>query len=258
MYSGGTRLIACTLNRYTESMTTAFITGANKGIGRAIAENLGGRGYQVLIGARNEERGRRAVEELRAMGLAAQVVHIDMSSLTSVDEAAAYVREEYGDLELLVNNAATPGYPMHAPGWAFEARELERIWRTDFLGPFELVKSLMDVLARNHGRIVNVTIPIEPSPRFNTFAYQTSKAPLNVMTKSLGIAFAEEGFPIEIFAVTPGGTSTDLNGHIEGPYVKTPEQAASVIVDFLFDGQNHNGTVINYDSRTWGYAADAH
>ena len=236
-------------------MTTAFITGANKGIGRAIAENLGARGYQVLIGARDEGRGRTAVEELRVMGFDAQFVRIDMSDLTSVDAAAAYISKEYGDLELLINNAATPGYPMRAPGWQFEASELERIWRTDFLGPFELVKELMGVLARNKGRILNVTIPIEPSAGFNTFAYQTSKAPLNIMTKSLGIAFAEEGFPIEIFAVTPGGTSTDLNGHIDGPYVKTPEQAASVIVGYLFDGQPHNGHVINYDGRTWAYTA---
>jgi len=240
---------------YTETMTTAFITGANKGIGRAIAENLGARGYQVLIGARDEERGRQAVEELRVMGLDAQFVHIDMSIPASVDEAAAYVSREYGDLELLINNAATPGYPMRAPGWEFEADELELIWRTDFLGPFELIKTLMDVLASNNGRILNVSIPIEPSPGFNTFAYQTSKAPLNVMTKSLGLAFTEKRIPLEIFAVTPGGTSTDLNGHIEGPHVKTPEQAASVIVGFLFDGANHNGQVINYDGRTWAYTA---
>jgi len=237
-------------------MTTVFITGGNKGIGRAIAENLGSRGYQILIGARDEGRGRKAVEELRVMGFAAQFVRIDMADLTSVDEAAAYVSKEYGDLELLINNAATPGYPMHAPGWHFEASELERIWHTDFLGPFELVKSLMGVLARNHGRILNVTIPIEPSAGFNAFAYQTSKASLNVMTKSLGLSFAEEGFPIEIFAVTPGGTSTDLNGHISGPHVKTPEQAASVIVSYLFDGQYHNGQVINFDGGTWAYTLE--
>jgi len=240
---------------YTETMTTAFITGANKGIGRAIAENLGARGYQVLIGARDDSRGRQAVEEMRAIGLDAQFVRIDMADLTSVDEAAAYVGKEYGELELLINNAATPGYPMHAPGWHFEASELERIWRTDFLGPFELVTGLMGVLARNRGRILNVSIPIEPTAGFNAFAYQTSKAPLNVMTKSLGLSFAEEGFPIEIFAVTPGGTSTDLNGHISGPHVKTPEQAASVIVGYLFDGRNHNGQVINFDGGTWAYTA---
>jgi len=237
-------------------MTTAFITGANKGIGRAIAENLGARGYKVLVGARDDSRGRTAVGQMRSIGLDAEFVRIDMSDLTSVDEAAAYVCKEYGDCELLVNNAATPGYPMHAPGWSFEASDLERIWRTDFLGPFELVKSLMGVLARNHGRILNVSIPIEPRAEFNAFAYQTSKAPLNVMTKSLGVSFAEEGFPIEIFAVTPGGTSTDLNGHIHGPRVKTPEQAASVIVGYLFDGQNHNGHVINFDGGTWAYTLE--
>ena len=234
-------------------MTTALVTGANKGIGRAIAENLGTRGYHVLIGARDEGRGQEAAQALSAKGLSAEFLRIDVSDMDSVDQAARFVSDHYGDLGLLVNNAATPGYPMRAPGWEFEARELERIWRTDFLGPFELIKRLKDVLAANHGRILNVSIPIEPRPEFNTFAYQTSKAPLNVMTKSLGLAFAQENIPVQIMAVTPGGTSTDLNGHIHGPGVKTPEQAAAVIVSFLFDGQDHNGQVINYDGRTYHY-----
>lgn len=234
-------------------MSTVLVTGANKGIGRAIAENLGARGYHVLIGARDEGRGRDAVESLRSQGFSVDLVRVDMADLASVRQAAALVGREHGDLEVLVNNAATPGYPMRAPGWEFDASELERIWRTNFLGPFELVKSLMGVLAANHGKVLNVSIPIEPRPEFNTFAYQTSKAPLNVMTKSFGLAFAQEGIPIEIMAVTPGGTSTDLNGHIHGPGVKTPEQAASVIVGFLFDGADHNGQVINYDGRTYYY-----
>ena len=234
-------------------MTTALVTGANKGIGRAIAENLGTCGYHVLVGARDDQRGQTAVDELRQQGVQADYLHIDVADTASVDAAAATVRQHYPDLDLLVNNAATPGYPMRAPGWQFEARTLELIWRTNFLGPFELTKQLLDLLAANHGKVLNVSIPIEPQPSFNTFAYQTSKAPLNVMTKSFGMAFAEQGIPVEIMAVTPGGTSTDLNGHIEGPHVKTPAQAAAVIVGFLFDGHHHNGQVINFDGTTYSY-----
>jgi len=53
--------------------------------------------------------------------------------------------------------------------------------------------------------------------------------------------------------VTPGGTSTDLNGHIQGPHVKTPQQAADVILGFAFDGQDHNAQVINYDGTVHDY-----
>jgi len=234
-------------------MNTVFVTGANKGIGFAIAQNLGSRGYHVLVGARDEQRGSSAVESLRAQGVVADLVQVDVADLASIAQAAAVIDSTYPSLDLLVNNAGSPGYPMKAPGWEFDAETLEKLWRTSFLGPFELVKRLMGRLAANRGKVVNVSIPIEPSPYFNTFAYQVTKAPLNVMTKSLGLAFAEHDVPIEVFAVTPGGTSTDLNGHIEGPGVKTPEQAAAAIVAYLFDGRSHNGQVINYDGTLYRY-----
>lgn len=233
-------------------MNTALVTGANKGIGLAIAETLGRRGFHVLIGARDEQRGMDAVTALRTQGTVADFVLIDMSELSSVRAAAEFVQREFAGLDLLINNAGTPGYPMRAPGWQFEAEQLERIWRTNFLGPFELIKQLMSTLANNHGKIVNVSIPSDPSPWFNCFAYQTTKTPLNVLTISFGWSFAAEGIPIEILAVTPGGTSTDLNGHIEGPQVKTPQQAADVILGFAFDDQNHNAQVINYDGTVHG------
>ncbi|MCL2471182.1 MAG: SDR family NAD(P)-dependent oxidoreductase [Propionibacteriaceae bacterium] len=237
-------------------MTTAFITGANKGIGFAMAENLGARGHHILVGARDEQRGQTAVHALRAQGVVADLVVIDVSDMGSVRQAAEVVRRDYSDLGLLVNNAGTPGYPMRAYGWEVDTQTLDDIWRVNFLGPFELIKQLKGVLAANNGTILNVSIPIEPAARFNTFAYQTTKAPLNVMTKSLGLAFATENIPIQILAVTPGGTSTDLNGHIQGPGVKTPEQAAAAIIGFLVDGQDHNGQVINFDGTVYSYAGE--
>jgi len=234
-------------------MNTALITGANKGIGFALAKDLGTRGYHILVGARDAKRGDDAVKELRCLGITADLVLIELTDLANVRQAADAVQRDFPEVNLLVNNAATPGYPMRAPAWGFDAEEIERIWRTNFLGHFELIKQLMPTLAANHGKILNVSIPIEPSAVFNCFAYQTSKAPLNVMTKSLGLAFADQGVPIEILAVTPGGTSTDLNGRIAGPGVKTPEQAATAIVKFLFDGQDHNGQVINFDGKVYDY-----
>ena len=237
-------------------MNTALITGANKGIGLAIAQNLAALGYHILVGARDNQRGQQAVEALRADGFVADLVLIDVSDMTSVRQAAATVRDDYPELDLLVNNAATPGYPMRAYGWDVDTQTLELIWRTNFLGPFELIKQLKDVLACNHGKILNVSIPSETTVHFNTFAYTVTKAPLNVMTKSLGLAFAAENIPIEILAVTPGGTSTDLNGHIHGPGVKTPEQAAAVIVGFLTDGRDHNAQVINFDGTVYKYIGE--
>jgi len=239
----------------TIEMNTVLVTGANKGIGFEIAKNLGKRGYRVVAGARNGQRGLAAVEQLRSEGLTADFLQIDVTDLKSIDEAAKLVAEKYPDINLLVNNAGIPGYPMYAAGWEFDAATLEQTWRTDFLGPFELIKQLLNTLKANHGKILNVSIPIEPSPFFNAFAYQTAKAPLNVMTKSFGMTFEKENIPVEIMAVMPGAVSTDLNGRIQGSFVKTPEQAAAWIVGLAFDGQNHNGQVINHDGALADYSA---
>jgi NAD(P)-dependent dehydrogenase (short-subunit alcohol dehydrogenase family) len=236
-------------------MNTVLVTGANKGIGFEIARNIGKRGYHVLVGARNEQRGLAAVEQLRAEGLSADFLQLDVVDLKSIDAAAKLVAEKYPNLNLLVNNAGIPGYPMYAAGWEFDAATLEQTWRTNFLGPFELIKKLLNTLKANHGKILNVSIPIEPMPFFNAFAYQTAKAPLNVMTKSFAMVFEKENIPVEILTVTPGAVSTDLNGHIQGSFVKTPEQAAALIVGFAFDGQKRNGQVINHDGVIANYSA---
>lgn len=236
-------------------MNTALVTGANKGIGFEIARNLGKCGYHVLVGARNEQRGLTATEQLRAEGLTADFLQLDVTDLKNIDMAAKLVAEKYQNLNLLVNNAGIPGYPMYAAGWEFDAATLEQTWRTNFLGPFELIKQLLNTLKTNHGKILNVSIPIEPAPFFNAFAYQTAKAPLNVMTKSFAMTFEKENIPVEIMAVMPGAVSTDLNGHVQGSFVKTTEQAAKLILGFAFDGQKRNGQVINHDGALADYSS---
>lgn len=224
---------------------TALVTGANKGIGFEIAKQLLGAGYRVLVGARDQERGETAVTALQQFG-DVHLVLIDVADLESINHAVTTIKENYSDLALLVNNAGIPG-DMHKSGWEFEIEELQATYQVNFISPFALSKGLLPLLIANKGIIQNISIPIEPIPFFNTFAYQTSKAPLNVMTKSWGMSFEKENIPVEIFAVTPGAVSTDLNGRMTGDFVKTTAQAAELIVNFVLDDANHNGQIINYD-----------
>jgi NAD(P)-dependent dehydrogenase (short-subunit alcohol dehydrogenase family) len=232
-------------------MKTALVTGANKGIGFDIAKELLRDGYLVLVGARDNARGLAAVEALRMLG-DAELLLIDVADLDSIHAAVETIKANYPDLALLVNNAGIPG-DMHKVGWEFSPQELLDTHLVDFIGPFELSKGLLPVIIANQGKILNVSIPIEPHPRFNAFAYQTAKAPLNVMTKAWGLSFTQNDVPVEIFAVMPGAVSTDLNGNIQGDFVKTAEQAAKLIVDFTRDGVNHNGHVINFDGNLANY-----
>lgn len=232
-------------------MKTALVTGANKGIGFDIAKELLLDDYRVLVGARDEERGLAAVATLRAFG-AAELLLIDVADLDSIHAAVETIKANYDDLALLVNNAGIPG-DMHKVGWEFSTQELLHTHLVDFIGPFELSKGLLPVIIANQGKILNVSIPIEPIAMFNAFAYQTAKAPLNVMTKAWGLSFTQNDVPVEIFAVMPGAVSTDLNGNIQGDFVKTKEQAAKLIIDFTRDGVNHNGQVINFDGSMVDY-----
>jgi len=243
-------------------MKTIFITGANKGIGYAMALELVLKGSHVIIGARDESRGKQAVKELEALIQSSNdpktktskvdFVQIDISNKASIKQATDTINSKFGSLSLLINNAGIPG-DMHKVGWEFDTEELQTTYNTNFLGTFEVSKLLLNTLKQNKGTILSVSIPIEPASFFNAFAYQTSKSALNVMTKSWGLSFKTQNIPVTIMAVMPGAVSTDLNNHVKGDFVKQPEEAAKLILSFLDDKIDHNGHVINFDGRIANY-----
>ena len=116
-------------------------------------------------------------------------------------------------------------------------------------------ESDFSLLVNNAGKIVNVSVPIEPNAWWHPLAYQAAKAPLNVMTKDFGLEFTQQELPVEIMAVMPGAVSTDLNNHIQGDFVKTSDEAGELIAGFATDGENHNGQVINFDGTVADYSA---
>jgi len=222
---------------------TVFITGANKGIGRQIAFEMGKNGWTVLIGARDEHRGTVAAEELRKEGIDAVYINIDLQKKETIQAAAQIIKSQHSDLSMLINNAAIPG-DMKKPGYEFTTDELRNVMETNVFGTFELTLLLLPVLEKNKGRIVNITIPVGMTDSFNPFAYKTTKAALNVITQTLGYNFQQAGKTIEIFGIMPGGTTTDLNGNTTGPRMQTAQEAGKVITGIIFDGKNHNGEVI--------------
>ena len=136
--------------------TIAFVTGANKGIGREISRQLAAKDIFVLIGARDRERGEKSVADLRAQGLPVEFIQIDVTSQPSVDHAAAEVERRHGRLDILVNNAGI------ALDW-FPASELtvevlQKTFETNVFGVFRVTKALLPLLKKSkHGRIVNVS-----------------------------------------------------------------------------------------------------
>ncbi|MBC6314223.1 SDR family NAD(P)-dependent oxidoreductase [Listeria grandensis] len=229
-----------------------FITGANKGIGKQIAHQMGNNGWTVLLGARDESRGLKATNELKTEGIDAIYVNIDLQRHETILTAADTIKSQHPDLTMLINNAAIPG-DMGKPGYDFTLDELREVMETNVFGTFDLTQQLLPILEENSGRILNISIPIGMSDFFNPFAYKMSKAALNAMTQSLAQNFSKAEKPLEIFAIMPGGTTTDLNDNMKADFMKTAPEAGKLIADIIFDGKNHNSEIINFNGKVADY-----
>lgn len=223
---------------------TAFITGANKGIGFGIAKHLGLSGWRIIIGARNQERAEKAIRELTALGIDVPGwVHVELADLASVENAARELNDRYPELALLVNNAGIPG-DMGVDSLHTELSDIRETLDVNFVGTFALTKRLIPLLAKNNGRIVNVTVPSEISPYWHPLAYVTSKAAQNAMMGVLAIEFQQHNTPLEIFSVHPGPTTTDLNGNMSLPGFHDIDTVGKKMAELINDGQNHQGEFV--------------
>lgn len=223
---------------------TAFITGANKGIGFGIAKHLGLSGWRIIIGARNQERAEKAIREFTALGIDVPGwVCVELADLASVENAARELNDKYPELALLVNNAGIPG-DMGVDSLHTELSDIRETLDVNFVGTFSLTKLLMPLLAKNHGRIVNVTVPSEISPYWHPLAYVTSKAAQNAMMGVMAIEFQQHNTPLEIFSVHPGPTTTDLNGNMSLPGFHDIDTVGEKMAELINDGQSHQGEFV--------------
>ena len=221
-----------------------LVTGANKGIGFGIAKHLGLSGWKVILGARDEKRAEKAINELRTAGVEVLGwVNIELQDLESIEKAAKEVSQNYPGLTLLVNNAGIPG-DMSVDSLHTELSDIKKTLDVNFIGTFVLTKALIPLLAQNKGRIVNITVPSEISPYWHPLAYVTSKAAQNAMMGVMAIEFQQSGTPLEIFSVHPGPTTTDLNGNMSLPGFHDIETVGLKMAELINDGKNHQGEFI--------------
>ena len=226
-----------------------FVTGANKGIGFGIAKHLGLSGWKVIIGARDEQRASKAIDDLQAQGIdVLGWVNVELKDLEGIERAAKEVGEKYPGLTLLVNNAGIPG-DMSVDSEHTEISVIRETLDVNFIGTFALTKALLPLLSQNGGRIANVTVPSEISPYWHPLAYVASKAAQNAMMGVMAIEFSQQAeklgeVPVEIFSVHPGPTTTDLNGNMALPGFHDSETVGQKFAELINDGQNHQGEFI--------------
>jgi NAD(P)-dependent dehydrogenase (short-subunit alcohol dehydrogenase family) len=202
--------------------TTALITGANRGIGLEVARQLGTAGVRTLIGSRHAGRGADAVRALRADGIDADTILLDVEDASSIDAAAGRVAAEHGRLDILVNNAGIlPEATASEATAPFDLALFRRTFETNLFGAVAVLQSFLPLLEKSPaGRIVNVSTIMgsladqtDPSsPYFGLVlpAYQTSKAALNGVTVALAKLLRDTS--VKVNSVCPGWVQTDLGG----------------------------------------------
>jgi len=201
---------------------TALITGANRGLGFETARLLGKMGVEVIVGTRDGASGDAAAEKLRAEGIDANAIVLDVTSVASVKEAARQVRDRHGRLDVLINNAGI--LPEATEGTANGPVDLplfKKTFETNLFGAVSVVQELLPLLSESDaGRIVNVSTTMDSlsdqlnpeSPYYALVvpAYQGSKAALNGLTIALAKSLKDTS--IKVNAVCPGWLQTDLGG----------------------------------------------
>jgi NAD(P)-dependent dehydrogenase (short-subunit alcohol dehydrogenase family) len=232
--------------------TIVLVTGANKGIGYEIAAGLGALGWTVGVGARDEERREAAVEKLRAGGVDAFGVPLDVTDDASVTAAARLIEERTGRLDVLVNNAGVTGGGPQEPT-VVDPAAVRAAVETNVIGVLRVTNAMLPLLRRSASpRIVNMSSSVgslarQTDPAAETGPLSAAYSPSKSMLNALTIQYAKElrDTNILINAGCPGYTATDLNG-FRG--VRTPEQGAAIAIQLA---------TLPDDGPTGGFFEDA-
>jgi NAD(P)-dependent dehydrogenase (short-subunit alcohol dehydrogenase family) len=221
-----------------EERRVAVVTGANRGIGREVVRRLAREGWLVVLGARDEARGRAAAAELggEAAGVVARV--LDVVDGASVRAAADWVGAELGRCDALVNNAAID-YDTDARATSADLERVHRAMETNLYGAWRTALAFLPLLRRSaHPRLVNVSSGggsiLEMGA--GTPAYSVSKAALNALTRILAAELRVDG--VLVNAVCPGWVATDMGGAGGRP---VGDGAASVVWAVLLDDDGPTG-----------------
>ena len=227
-------------------MTTkrqALVTGANKGIGLAIARGLAKAGMSVWMGSRDVSRGREAVKTLKDEGLDVRLLEIDVADEDSVRRAAETVAKEVDGLHVLVNNA---GIIIEAstPPSELKMENIKATFEVNLFGPIRVTQAFVPLLkAAQDARVVmmgsgvgSLTLITDPTSIFssvNFLDYTASKVALSAVT----VSFARElePFGIKVNVVEPGHVRTDLNGNSG---FLTPDEGAATALKMSLLGND--------------------
>jgi NAD(P)-dependent dehydrogenase (short-subunit alcohol dehydrogenase family) len=186
--------------------STALITGATSGIGKATAIQLGALGAHVIVSGRDKARGDAVVAAIRATGGAADFAAADLGDEFSVRQLARQATElGGGHVDILINSGGI--FPF-GPTADTSTEQIDEVFAINVKAPYLLVAALAPAMAdRGHGAIVNVTTMVADFGMNGMALYGSSKAALALLTKAWAAEFGPAG--VHVNAVSPGPTRTE-------------------------------------------------
>ena len=228
----------------------AVVTGATRGIGRAIAFKLGHAGASVVVSSRKADAVEETVQALVAEGITARGFPANVGRLDEARALIAYTNEELGGIDVLVNNAAVS--PIFGPLTVMTEKAFDKIMAVNLKAPLELAcRALPIMAARGGGAIVNISSVDGIRPDHDLGVYSASKAALINLTKAMALEWGAQN--VRANAICPGLIKTDFSAAMwqqdEGvqaqlarqplPRLGTPDDVAGLALFLASDAGNY-------------------
>ena len=238
----------------------ALITGASKGLGYAWAQELGQQGYSIILTARKLEQAEKAAATLEAKGVEVFPQIMDVTNEASIQAVAAWASQQFGKLDLLINNAGINS-GTRAKGnrelldknltlEGLEPSEVLNMVSINAIAPIIVARNFQSLLAQGDSpKIINIGSwfgSITITQRGGNYSYAVSKSALNMMNRSLSHDLHAQN--ITTVVVNPGWVSTDMGGQ-RAKF--TPQQSVSQLIENVVNkiSLEDSGKFFNYDGE---------
>jgi len=200
---------------------TAVITGASKGLGRAMALSLGGAGAKLALISRSKEQLQAVAAEARQLGAEAEVFVADVTGESQVKQLERDVAAKFGKVQILINNA---GINIRKPSVEFTLEDWRAVMDTNLTSVFLMCRSFVPMMkGQGYGRILNLTSIMSHVAIAGRTAYAASKSGLLGFTKALALELVAD--KITVNGISPGPFATELNK----PILENPEANAQFL-----------------------------
>ncbi|MTV81325.1 SDR family oxidoreductase [Secundilactobacillus folii] len=205
-----------------EETIFTLVTGANRGMGFEISKELAQHGQHVILGARNQLKGKLAADELKDAGLDVDVVELDVTSHESISTAVKTIAQKYGRLDILVNNAGA-AFDHHQAPSVLSLENIRKDFDINYFGLVDNTQQFLPLLKQSKSaKILNMssmmgskTAALDPHSivyRATAVGYQSAKAAANMFTVQLAKEMQNAHWPITVNTVDPGMVATSFGG----------------------------------------------